>query len=68
MTQASDRAIDRMTVVAIAIVAYALANLIHEGLGHGGTCIAVGGRLTALDPRVERLAQNVRHRPGLPWL
>jgi hypothetical protein len=48
MTQPGDRALDRMTVVAIAIVAYALANLIHEGLGHGGTCIMVGGRLTAL--------------------
>jgi hypothetical protein len=48
MTRAHARAIDRMTVVAIAIVAYALANVIHEGLGHGGTCIAVGGRLTAL--------------------
>ena len=48
MTQASDRALDRMTLVAIAIVAYALANVIHEGLGHGGTCVAVGGRLTAL--------------------
>jgi len=48
MTQAGDRAFDRMTLVAIAIVAYALANVIHEGLGHGGTCVAVGGRLTAL--------------------
>ena len=48
MTQASDRTIDRMTLVAIAIVAYALANLIHEGLGHAGTCVVVGGRLTAL--------------------
>jgi hypothetical protein len=46
--QSSDRAIDRMTLVAIAIVAYALANLIHEGLGHGATCVAVGGRLRAL--------------------
>ena len=35
MTQASDRTIDRMTLVAIAIVAYALANLVHECLGHG---------------------------------
>src|SRR5436309_91012 len=48
MMQASDHAIDRMTLVAIAIVAYALANLIHEGLGHGGTCLAVGGRLAVL--------------------
>ena len=48
VTHSNDRAIDRMTLVAIAIVAYALANLIHEGLGHGGTCVAVGGRLSAL--------------------
>ena len=48
MTHSSDHAIDRMTLVAIAIVAYALANLIHEGLGHGATCVAVGGRLSAL--------------------
>jgi hypothetical protein len=45
---ASGAAIDRVTVVAIAVVAYALANLLHEGLGHGGTCLWVGGRLTAL--------------------
>jgi hypothetical protein len=48
MTQGGDRALDRVTVVAIAIVAYALANLIHEGLGHAGTCLAVGGRLMGL--------------------
>jgi hypothetical protein len=34
--------IDRLTVAAIAIVAYAFANLLHEGLGHGGACLAVG--------------------------
>lgn len=27
---------DRPTLLAIAVVAYALANLVHEGLGHGG--------------------------------
>ena len=48
MANPSDRAIDRVTLVAIAIVAYALANVIHEGLGHGATCVAVGGRLRAL--------------------
>lgn len=36
--------IDRPTLVAIAVVAYALANLVHEGLGHGGACLLVGGR------------------------
>ena len=33
---------DRLTVAAIAIVAYALANVLHEGLGHGGACLLVG--------------------------
>ena len=40
--------IDRITLVAIAVVAYALANLVHEGLGHGGACLLVGGRPVAL--------------------
>jgi len=35
---------DILTIIAIAIVAYALANVIHEGLGHGGACLLVGGR------------------------
>ncbi len=35
---------DVLTVAGIALVAYALANLLHEGLGHGGAAIAVGAR------------------------
>ncbi|MCU1300997.1 MAG: hypothetical protein JWQ87_1281 [Candidatus Sulfotelmatobacter sp.] len=35
---------DLVTVAAIAIVATVIANLIHEGLGHGGMCVATGGR------------------------
>jgi hypothetical protein len=38
----------RATLVAIAVVAYALANLVHEGLGHGGACLLAGGRPLAL--------------------
>lgn len=37
------KAISRPTLVAIAVVAYALANLAHEGLGHGGACLLAGG-------------------------
>jgi hypothetical protein len=40
--------IDRTTLVAIAVVAYALANLVHEGLGHGGACLLAGGSPLAL--------------------
>ena len=35
---------DLLTIVAIAIVAAVIADFIHEGLGHGGMCIATGGR------------------------
>ena len=31
-------------MIAIAIVAYAVANLLHEGVGHGGACLLTGGR------------------------
>jgi hypothetical protein len=32
------------TVIAIAVVAYAASNVVHEALGHGGACLALGGR------------------------
>lgn len=40
--------VDRPTLVAIAVVAFALANLAHEGVGHGGACLLAGGRAEAL--------------------
>lgn len=46
-TETSAPRVDRLTLVSIAVAAYALANLIHEGLGHGGSCLALGGRLLA---------------------
>lgn len=35
---------DLPTLVAIAVVAFALANVAHEGLGHGGACLIGGSR------------------------
>jgi hypothetical protein len=35
---------DLLTVTMIALVAYAASNVVHEGLGHGATCVALGGR------------------------
>ncbi|MGA8440253.1 MAG: hypothetical protein WB762_13045 [Candidatus Sulfotelmatobacter sp.] len=35
---------DLLTIAAIAIVATVIGNFIHEGLGHGGMCVAAGGR------------------------
>lgn len=34
---------DTVTVASLAVLAYAAANVLHEGLGHGGACLLVGG-------------------------
>jgi len=39
---------DLVTVAAIGVVAYLAANLVHEGLGHGGACLLVGGKAKAI--------------------
>lgn len=39
---------DLWTVAAIAVIASVMANVIHEGLGHGGMCVATGGQALAL--------------------
>jgi hypothetical protein len=35
---------DPVTIAAIGLLAGALVDLIHEGLGHGGACLLVGGK------------------------
>jgi hypothetical protein len=39
---------DLLTIAAIAIAATVIADFIHEGLGHGGACVATGGRPLAI--------------------
>jgi hypothetical protein len=39
---------DWLTLVAIGVVAFLLQNVLHEGVGHGGACLLVGGRPVAL--------------------
>ena len=39
---------DVLTIIAISIVAYAVANLLHEGAGHGGACVLTGGHAREL--------------------
>lgn len=36
--------LDSLTIGAIAILAYMLGNVLHEGLGHGGACLLDGGK------------------------
>jgi len=38
------RSTDVVTVVSIAVLAYALANILHEAIGHGVACVALGGK------------------------
>jgi hypothetical protein len=40
----TDAMADPFTVGAIAILAYMLGNVLHEGLGHGGTCLLAGAK------------------------
>ena len=42
------RARDPATIIAISIVAFAIANLLHEGAGHGGACVVTGGHAKVL--------------------
>jgi hypothetical protein len=34
---------DRLTVASVAVLAYAAANVLREGVGHGGACVLFGG-------------------------
>ena len=42
---AADEMIDPLTVAAIAVIAYFVATLAHEGLGHAGITALLGGRV-----------------------
>src|SRR5215813_13453105 len=46
MTRPPMEDLDRLTIIAIGALAYSLANVVHEGLGHGGACILLGARPT----------------------
>jgi hypothetical protein len=36
--------VDFLTILAIGLIVYALANFIHEAIGHGGACLLLGGK------------------------
>ncbi|MFO0758283.1 MAG: hypothetical protein U0359_17445 [Byssovorax sp.] len=40
---------DKATLIAIAVLVYAAANVTHEALGHGGACVLVGGKPVELN-------------------
>src|SRR5476651_140442 len=43
--------LDRVpTMLSLGVIAYVGETLVHEGLGHGGICLLVGGHITILAP------------------
>jgi hypothetical protein len=40
--------VDLWTIISIAIVSYASATMLHEGVGHGGACVLTGGKPVAV--------------------
>jgi hypothetical protein len=43
------RSVDALTVIGIAILAYCISNVVHEGLGHGYACVLAGGKPQVLN-------------------
>ena len=41
---------DAATMLSLGVLAYTLETMIHEGLGHGGLCLAQGHHITLLTP------------------
>lgn len=56
--------VDGVTVGAIAIVVYTVSSILHEAVGHGLTCVLLGGKVSLITSTVcllppgERLSQN----------
>jgi len=44
-----NRTVSVLTLIAIACAAYVAADLAHETLGHGGACLASGGKVLLID-------------------
>jgi hypothetical protein len=43
----------RLTTVGIALTAFTVADIVHEGLGHGGACLALAGKMLLLSSTYE---------------
>jgi hypothetical protein len=60
--------LDGWTIAAIAVVAYILSNLGHEGAGHGGACLLVGGRGEMLNAVYFECDEARLSAAGVRWL
>lgn len=61
-------ALDAWTVAAIAVLAYLLSNLVHEGLGHGGACLLAGGQPRVLNAVFFDCDTSRMSERGVRWM
>ncbi|HWZ43219.1 MAG TPA: hypothetical protein VNW97_07065, partial [Candidatus Saccharimonadales bacterium] len=47
-TQPAQPRVDFLTVISVAIIAYASTDMVHEALGHGLACLLLGFRMTRI--------------------
>jgi len=59
-----NRAASFLTLIAIACTAYLVADLAHETLGHGGACLASGGKVLLVDTTFEDCSLHSRWIDG----
>ena len=59
-----NRVASALTLVAIACTAYAAADIAHETLGHGGACLASGGKVLLIDTTFEDCSIHSRWIDG----
>ena len=53
-----------LTLIAIACAAYAVADIAHETLGHGGACLASSGKVLLIDTTFEACSVHSRWIDG----
>ncbi len=60
--------LDVWVISAITIVAWAVADLLHEGLGHGGMCLLVGAKPLILTSAYFDFDEKTATSAGLRWI
>jgi hypothetical protein len=64
--------VDIVTVIAVAVVVYTLSSILHEALGHGLTCVLLGGKVTCIAstvciPAGEPFGHTLAHYFLMQW-
>jgi hypothetical protein len=64
----NDDSIDRATLIAISVLAYTIANVVHEALGHGGAALLLGARPTMLNAIFFNYDEATVSRAAQRWI